>query len=85
MSNRLITLSFLLFGLVEIAIAERGESIMFEPKDHPFTQAPQVTEDEAEKCAQLTKQIEALKGKPQRRHAAMERYRLSCSDKMELE
>jgi hypothetical protein len=39
---------------------------MFEPKEHPFTQAPEVKEEMSENCAQLSKQIEALKGKPQR-------------------
>ncbi|MCW4329561.1 MAG: hypothetical protein N0C89_04820 [Candidatus Thiodiazotropha endolucinida] len=28
---------------------------------------------------------EALKGKPQRRHAALERYRLMCTDKAQTE
>ncbi|MES9992354.1 MAG: hypothetical protein ABW098_10400 [Candidatus Thiodiazotropha sp.] len=53
---------------------------MFEAKQHPFTQAPQAEESKAEDCAQLAKEIEALKGKPQRRHAALERYRLKCSN-----
>jgi hypothetical protein len=61
-------------------MAEKGESIMFQPKEHPFMEAPQEINDEAEKCAQLAQQIEALKGKPQRRHAAQERYRIMCTD-----
>jgi hypothetical protein len=65
--------------------AERGESIMFQPKDHPFVEAPQANDDKAAKCAQMVKQIEALKGKPQRRKAALERYRLMCIDMTEQE
>jgi hypothetical protein len=62
-------------------MAEKGDSIMFQPKDHPFMETPRENVDKTDKCAQLTKQIEALKGKPQRRHAALERYRLMCTDK----
>lgn len=63
------------------AIAEKGESIMFQPTAHPFTNAPQAVDNQAEKCQQMAKRIEKLKGKPQRRHAALERYRLACTDK----
>ncbi|MEW8049513.1 MAG: hypothetical protein AB2809_03955 [Candidatus Thiodiazotropha sp.] len=80
-----ISLLFLIFGALGIALAEKGESIMFQPKEHPFTQAPQEKDDEAEKCTQLAKRIESLKGKPQRRHAALEHYRLMCSDKTRME
>lgn len=80
-----ITLLLLLFGTLHVALAEKGESIMFQPKEHPFTQAPQASDEEAGECPRLAKQIEALKGKPQRRHAALERYRLICSDKTQME
>ncbi|PVV15646.1 MAG: hypothetical protein B6D82_03100 [gamma proteobacterium symbiont of Ctena orbiculata] len=85
MLKQLITLSFLLIGAVDETMTEKGDSIMFAPKEHPFTQAPQAEEGEAERCAQLANEIEALKGRPQRRHAALERYRLICSDKGRLE
>jgi molecular chaperone GrpE (heat shock protein) len=48
-------------------------------------EAQQENDEEAEKCTQLAKQIKALKGKPQRRHAALERYRLMCTDKAQTE
>jgi hypothetical protein len=76
-------LLFCLLGLATSsnAVAQKGESIMFQPQEHPITKAPpQSNQDKAEECARLVKQIEALKGKPQRRHAAMERHRLMCSD-----
>jgi phosphoenolpyruvate synthase/pyruvate phosphate dikinase len=63
------------------AMAEKGESIMFQPRELPFVEAPRENDDEAGKCAELAKRIESLKGKPQRRHAALERYRLMCTDK----
>ena len=80
-------LLFLPLGLIipDNAIAEKGESIMFQPTEHPFMEAPQKSDDNAGKCTQLAKQIEALKGKPQRRHAALERYRLMCTDKTQTE
>lgn len=80
-------LLILLLGVIPLskAVAERGESIMFEPKEHPFTEAPQEKSGEAEQCTELAKRIESLKGKPQHRHAALERYRLTCSDKTLLE
>ena len=73
--------TILLFALLLSAadlFAEKGESVMFEPTQHPFTEAPPDTDDQAEKCQQLLRQIEELKGKPQRRHAAMERHKLEC-------
>jgi hypothetical protein len=78
-------LLILLFGTFDIALAEKGESVMFQPKEHPFTQAPQEIDDEAGECARLAKRIESLKGKPQRRHAALERYRLICLEKTRME
>lgn len=72
-------------GTLNNAMADRGDSIMFQPKEHPFLEAPQKSDLDAEKCAQLAKQIETLKGKPQRRHAALERYRLMCTDKAQTE
>ncbi|MBV2122817.1 MAG: hypothetical protein KUF74_15340 [Candidatus Thiodiazotropha sp. (ex Ctena orbiculata)] len=77
-STRLILLLTLFALPLGNAIAERGESVMFEPKAHPFTEPPPEQQSEAEKCQQLQQQIEALKGKPQRRHAAIERHKKSC-------
>jgi hypothetical protein len=80
-----ILLLFCLVGMAisSNAVAQRGESIMFQTQEHPITKAPpQSNQDKAGECARLVKQIEALKGKPQRRHAAMERHRLMCSDNM---
>jgi hypothetical protein len=59
-------------------LAERGDSIMFESKQHTFTTPPPKEKSQAEKCQQLLKEIEALKGKPQRRHAVIERHKLMC-------
>ena len=79
MPNRINTI--LLFALLLTGadlFAEKGESVMFEPTQPPFTETPLNTDDQAEKCQQLLRRIEELKGKPQRRHAAMERHKLEC-------
>ncbi|MCG7872915.1 MAG: hypothetical protein N0C81_11345 [Candidatus Thiodiazotropha lotti] len=73
----MLLLTLLLLPLSS-AIAERGESVMFKPKAHPFTEPPPKQLSEAEKCQQLQQQIEALKGKPQRRHAVIERHKKAC-------
>ncbi|MES9948464.1 MAG: hypothetical protein ACH255_09340 [Candidatus Thiodiazotropha sp.] len=75
----------LAFAALDNALAEKGQSIMFQPKQHPFMEPPKEADDEAAQCTQLAKRIEALKGKPQRRHAALERYRLMCTDKAQIE
>lgn len=75
----------LAFAALDNALAEKGQSIMFQPKEHPFMEPPKEADDEAAQCTQLAKRIEALKGKPQRRHAALERYRLMCTDKAQIE
>jgi Tfp pilus assembly protein PilN len=69
----------LLFLLTHNALAERGESVMFEPTEHPITQSSPPPQSQADKCQQLIKKIEDLKGKPQRRHAAIQHYRQACS------
>ncbi len=44
-----------------------------------------VTEDSASihaaRCAQLSQEVESLKGRPARRKAAMDRYQLECLDR----
>jgi hypothetical protein len=78
--SQLILLPTLLLLPLTSALAERGESIMFEPKAPPFTEPPAKQQTEAENCQQLQQQIEALKGKPQRRHAAIERHKKLCTE-----
>jgi hypothetical protein len=79
-SSLLILFQALLFLPLTSALAERGESVMFEPKAQPFTEPPAKSQTEADKCQQLLQQIEALKGKPQRRHTAIERHKKACSE-----
>ena len=62
------------------AYAEKGQSIMFGDPDPIYQERTRDTaaEEHSEHCKQLHRQMEELKGKPQRRHAVVERYRLEC-------
>lgn len=61
--------------------AETGQSIMFGDKDPVYTEKTrdQSAADMAEHCKQLRRQMDELKGKPQRRNAVVQRYRLECA------
>lgn len=60
--------------------AEKGQSIMFEPPENVLDVPSQPdTQTQGEKCQDLLRKIEALKGKPQRRHAARVRYDQACA------
>lgn len=62
------------------AFAEKGQSIMFGDPDPLYQERIPDTaaEEHSDHCRQLRQQIEELKGKPQRRHAVVERYKLEC-------
>ncbi len=62
------------------AHAEKGQSIMFGDPDPIYQERTRDTtaEEHNEHCKQLRRQMDELKGKPQRRHAVAERYKLEC-------
>ncbi|MCU7828813.1 MAG: hypothetical protein KZQ85_07055 [Candidatus Thiodiazotropha sp. (ex Myrtea sp. 'scaly one' KF741663)] len=71
---------FVLSTLPVSAVAEKGRSIMFEPPENMLdTPAQSETQSQGEKCQDLLRKIEELKGKPQRKHAAMTRYDQECA------
>jgi hypothetical protein len=57
-------------------------SILFEDTSQPPNQLTTLptdsTVDKGDKCIRMLQEAEALKGKPQRRSTAMERYRQEC-------
>ena len=56
-------------------------SIMFQkPPAQPsdIVTAPDTTDELAERCKEMSRQIELLKGKPQRRNIAIKRYNIEC-------
>jgi hypothetical protein len=77
---RHLTLLCILIVLPTGVFAEKGQSIMFGDPD-PVTTQPGTNTAEQEKtdlCKQLRHDMDALKGKPQRRNAVVQRYRLEC-------
>ena len=60
--------------------AEKGQSIMFGDPDPIYQEKTRETaaEEHSEHCKQLRRQMVELKGKPQRHHAVVERYKLEC-------
>lgn len=69
----------------QIAWAEGGpKSIMLEDdKDysHLTTLPPQQAGQSKDRCAELLQQMEALKGKPQRRYTVSQQYEAECQRK----
>ena len=81
----LVIVSTLVAGAFAPVFAdERGQSIMFVDKADDkgyLTQAPNTPDSKADDCMALSRDIEKLKGKPQRRHAMLERYNAECAVK----
>ncbi len=78
MKKLLLLLS--IFTLPLGAHAEKGRSIMFGDPDPIYQEKTLDTtaEEQSEHCKQLRRQMEELKGKPQRRWAVSERIKLEC-------
>jgi hypothetical protein len=54
-------------------------SVMFDPPEKTIIATPPLErQSTGDRCEELLRKAEALKGKPQRRHAALERYRKEC-------
>jgi hypothetical protein len=58
----------------------RPPSVMFDQsvEQSQLTTAPGETAAAKDRCAELSAQMEALKGKPQRRHAVAQQYEAEC-------
>jgi hypothetical protein len=53
---------------------------MFDLPEKTITATPPLErQSTGDRCEELLRKAEALKGKPQRRHTALERYRKECS------
>ncbi|HSG10290.1 MAG TPA: hypothetical protein VLB10_00915 [Gammaproteobacteria bacterium] len=63
-----------------VVIAEDQPAAPAEIDDRFYERKPGITanEEQSARCKQLRHRIAELKGKPQRRHAAVERYRNEC-------
>jgi len=64
----------------DAVLAEKGQSIMFGDPDPLSTQPGTSTagQEKTDLCKQLRREMDELKGKPQRRNAVVQRYRLEC-------
>jgi hypothetical protein len=71
------------FALV-VSAEERGQSIMFQDKPNEYeyltTEPKPQGQNPGDHCMELSRQIEQLKGKPQRRHALMQQYQVECQE-----
>ena len=56
----------------------RGQSVMFGDDQGSLTEQPTKADQLTERCKNLSRNVEALKGKPQRRYAAAQRYEAEC-------
>lgn len=80
---RQLILLLALCALPPGSLAEKGKSIMFGDPDPVYTQP--VKKDSAREktdhCNELRRQMDELKGKPQRRNAVVQRYQLECQQR----
>ena len=77
--NKLTLTICIVFCSQNLWAEEAKRSIMDEPTEIEQT----INTDnnmEEDKCAMLRQKIEDLKGKPQRKHAAIQEYNLECTD-----
>ena len=63
--------------------AGQGQSIMFQDRENNLDHLTTLPESQKKKtrgdrCIEMSREIERLKGKPQRRSTMMERYRKEC-------
>lgn len=69
-----------LLGLQAAIADDAPRSIMFEEgKDYSrLTTLPENSGDKPDRCTELARQMEALRGKPQRRFAVSQQYEAEC-------
>jgi len=65
------------------ALAEKGQSIMFGDPDPVYSEPVKKdpAKEKADYCNELRRQMDELKGKPQRRNAVVQRYQLECQQR----
>lgn len=67
---------------MSVLAEEKSQSIMFETQADGRNELTSIPKTEGiskgEKCQQMSREIDQLKGKPQRRHVLMEQYKAEC-------
>ena len=78
--SRLCILLVSLFTTCPALAQTQNPSIMFQQpeENQDLTQTSPTDSDMVSRCAEMARQIELLKGKPQRRYIAIKRYDLEC-------
>ena len=73
-----LSLSLVLFS--GLSLAQQPMSVMNKEAQPLYSSSPRIEsgEERSKHCTKLAKQVEELKGKPQRRYAAAQRYKQEC-------
>ena len=74
---------YLILGANSYALAQNPAQSVLQQKPGPdYSHLTEVPNDQkkslADRCSEMLQEVEALKGKPQRRSTAMARYRAEC-------
>ncbi len=77
----ILTSALLCMNLPLAYAEEKGQSLMFAPKQPAIDLTSDGTNPSpGDKCEALLREAESLQGKPQRKHTILERYRLECTE-----
>jgi hypothetical protein len=79
-SLRIAFFASCIVGTAPVAADDRPQSIMFDDGkdlDH-LTTRPAPKTEQKDRCAELARQVEALKGRPQQRFTAAKRFEAEC-------
>lgn len=60
--------------------AQKGQSVMFGDEDPSLTSGDGTSAEAGNRCEELREEVDALKGRPQRRATAMSLYEAECKD-----
>lgn len=80
MLTRAVFVAACFAALSAVASGDRPQSIMFDDSEDlsHLTSRPASSNEKQDHCAELARQVEALKGRPQRRYAAAQRFEAEC-------
>ena len=74
----MLVMSLALFS--GLSLAQQPMSVMKKDAEPLYSSSPRINsgEERSEYCTKLAKQVDELKGKPQRRYAAAQLYKQEC-------
>ena len=76
------TLVTLLVSFVSLSFAQQPGSVMSTGQEPLYSSSPGISKSskQSEHCKELRQKVDELKGKPQRRYAASQRYKAECTN-----